>query len=224
MVGELEPPGFAVVRARERAFLVAEDFRFEERIGQRRAVDGLELFRTTPAQLVNHVRDELLAGAGRSEDQHGNIGLGCRANPLEHDQHLFIAADHLPEALYRGRLVLCADCRAPLEKRIEQLGRGLAFGPHRRVARRRTRQTTGDAELDELVEAVVDVELQPPEGGHQRLAVERLVRTRAQIAQNPRAQRRLHEVFEARFDVGRIIRTSKRCAGTTGGVSQFIHR
>ena len=41
-VGQLEAPGLAVVRAGEGALLVAEDFRFEQRVGQRRAVDRLE--------------------------------------------------------------------------------------------------------------------------------------------------------------------------------------
>ena len=43
VVRELEPARLPIVRARERALLVAEDFRFEERVGERRAVHGLEL-------------------------------------------------------------------------------------------------------------------------------------------------------------------------------------
>ena len=43
VVGQLEAAGLAIVRAGERAFFVAEDFRFEQRVGQRRAVDRLEL-------------------------------------------------------------------------------------------------------------------------------------------------------------------------------------
>ena len=45
LVGQLEASGLAIVRAGERALLVAEDFRFEQRVGQRGAVDRLELGR-----------------------------------------------------------------------------------------------------------------------------------------------------------------------------------
>ena len=43
VVGELEAARLAIVRAGERALFVAEDFRLEQRVGQRRAVDRLEL-------------------------------------------------------------------------------------------------------------------------------------------------------------------------------------
>ena len=43
VVGQLEAARLAIVRAGERAFFVAEDFRLEQRVGQRRAVDRLEL-------------------------------------------------------------------------------------------------------------------------------------------------------------------------------------
>ena len=42
-VGQLDASRLAIVRAGERAFLVAEDFRFEQRVRQRSAVDGLEV-------------------------------------------------------------------------------------------------------------------------------------------------------------------------------------
>ena len=42
MVGQLQPAGLPIVRAGERALLVAEDLRLEQRVGQRRAVDRLE--------------------------------------------------------------------------------------------------------------------------------------------------------------------------------------
>ena len=40
LVGQLEAPGLAVVRAGERPFFIAEDFRLEKRVRQRRAVDA----------------------------------------------------------------------------------------------------------------------------------------------------------------------------------------
>ena len=120
VVGQFQPPRFAVVRAGERALLVAEDFGLEQRVGQRGAVDRLELFAAAAAQLVNHPRDDFLARAGRPQDQDGNVGLGGGADPLEDDQHLLVAADHLAKALDRRRLIFGADGRAPLEERVQQ--------------------------------------------------------------------------------------------------------
>ena len=151
-VGQLEAAGLAVVRAGERAFFVAEDFRFEQRVRQRRAVDGLEFRGLSAAQLVNHPRDELLAGAGRTENQHGNVGLRGGADPLEDDQHLLVAADHFAEALDRRRLIFGADRRAPLEEAVEQLLDAGIFRTRRRSiaeacqasrARRRSRRARG---------------------------------------------------------------------------------
>ena len=61
MIGQLEAPGLAVVCAGECTLFKTEDFRFEERIRQRGAVDGLEFLGAAPAQLVDHPRDDFLA-------------------------------------------------------------------------------------------------------------------------------------------------------------------
>ena len=76
----------------------------------------------------------------------------------------------------------------------------------------------GDTELDELVEAVVHVEAHPPEGRHHRFDVERFLGPGAQIAQDPRPKRRLHQVFEAQFQIGHILHWKAR-ARTFGNVS-----
>ena len=88
------------------------------------------------AQLVDHSRDDFLARAGRSEDQHRDVGLGGGADPLEDDQHLLVAADHLAEPLHRRRLVLGADRRASLEEVVEQVGERRVGGPLGAVLRR----------------------------------------------------------------------------------------
>ena len=62
-VRELEHAGPAIVRAGEGALLVTEDLALEQRLRNRRAVDGDERERRPRAQLVDRLRDELLAGA-----------------------------------------------------------------------------------------------------------------------------------------------------------------
>ena len=62
-----------------------------------------------------------------------------------------------------------------------------------------------DAELDELSEAVLDVQAHAPERGHQRLDFERLAGPRAQESQQARAQGRLDEGTESCLDVARRI-------------------
>ena len=60
---QLEHAGAAIVRAGEGPFLVAEDLALEQRLRDRGAVDRDERERLPRAQLVNRLRDQLLAGA-----------------------------------------------------------------------------------------------------------------------------------------------------------------
>ena len=62
-VGELEDAACGVVGAGERALLVAEQLALEQRLGDRRAVDRDERERRARAELVDRLRDQLLAGA-----------------------------------------------------------------------------------------------------------------------------------------------------------------
>ena len=61
-----------------------------------------------------------------------------------------------------------------------------------------------DAEVDQLADAVLDVQPQAAERLHQRLDVERFVRPGAQVAQDAGAQRRLHQRAETRLEVRRL--------------------
>ena len=98
------------------------------------------------------------------EDQHRDVRLGRGADPLEDDEHLLVAADHFAEALHRRRLVLGADRGAPLEERVEQCGRcARARGGRRHTAAASPGCRPDDAELDELAQAVVDVQPQAAE-------------------------------------------------------------
>jgi hypothetical protein len=59
-VFELSQPAADACR---RAFFDAEEFRLEERLDERRAVDGNEWATPPPADLVNLARDQFLARA-----------------------------------------------------------------------------------------------------------------------------------------------------------------
>ena len=70
LVGNLEQSFFLGVRPGERAFLVAEQFRFEQVFVDRCAIDGLEAFADARAGFVNGARDALFAGARFAANQH----------------------------------------------------------------------------------------------------------------------------------------------------------
>ena len=62
-IGELEAALPPLDGAGERALLVAEELALEQRLGNRRAVDRHERHGRARAQLVDRLRDQLLAGA-----------------------------------------------------------------------------------------------------------------------------------------------------------------
>ena len=70
-LGQFEAAGAALQRAGERAFFVAEDFAFDQRLRNRGAVDGDERLRLARAERVNGARDQFLAGAALAGDQDG---------------------------------------------------------------------------------------------------------------------------------------------------------
>ena len=79
--------------ARERPALVAEELASEELARQRPAVHGLERAAAAAAQPVERGRDELLAGPGLAEDQHGHVVRGHAPDPVEERLHPRALAD-----------------------------------------------------------------------------------------------------------------------------------
>jgi hypothetical protein len=63
-------------RAREAAFLVTEEFGFDEVVRNRAAVHGDERGVAPGAVIVDRARDEFLAGAGFADDERGGVGGG----------------------------------------------------------------------------------------------------------------------------------------------------
>src|SRR2546422_11195418 len=77
----------AAGRASERALLVAEQLRLEQRLGQRRAVHRDERAATPRRAPVDGAGDELLARAALALDEHGGGAV----------RHLFDERHHPPE-------------------------------------------------------------------------------------------------------------------------------
>ena len=72
-VGHFEQADAVLVGAGERAFAMAEQLAFDERLGQGAAVDRDERLVGPRALVVNGAGDQFLAGAGFAEDQHGRV-------------------------------------------------------------------------------------------------------------------------------------------------------
>ena len=78
----------------ERAFLVAEEFGFEQAFGDGGAVDGDEIFGGAVGELVDGAGDDFLAAAGFAGDEDGGVGAGDAADELEDVLHGGRLADH----------------------------------------------------------------------------------------------------------------------------------
>src|SRR4029077_6236623 len=75
-IGGLEPAEAPLQRARERALLVAEELGGDERRGNGRTVHTNEGATRSTRLLVDGPRDQLLATAGFTGDEHGRVGHG----------------------------------------------------------------------------------------------------------------------------------------------------
>src|SRR5207244_2037823 len=75
--GNLELPLLALMGPGERALLVAEELRLDERVRDRSAVDGDERLVASGAELMNRPGHDFLAGAGLAlhEDRERGVGL-----------------------------------------------------------------------------------------------------------------------------------------------------
>jgi hypothetical protein len=79
----------------ECAFLVTEQFAFEQRLGQRRAVDRDERRVCARAVLVNGARGHLLACAALAENQDGGISRRDAGDAVIDFAHALALADHV---------------------------------------------------------------------------------------------------------------------------------
>ena len=86
-VSLLEPSGVRGARSGERSLLVSEELRLDELLGYRRHVEGDERPVGSGGVAVEGVRDQLLAGAGLSGDEHRDRGSREASYRAEHLLH-----------------------------------------------------------------------------------------------------------------------------------------
>src|SRR4029453_576642 len=111
--------------------------------------------------------------------------------------------------------------RPPLEKRVEQTCALLRGRPRRHIGWRIRRDLDGDAELDEFVDAVLDIVTHAAERLHDRVDIEAFALAGAQEAQNAGAKRRLHQAAEAEV---KILRSRGAAgAGAARGEGHITH-
>ena len=104
-LGHLEAPLLAGVGAGERALLVAEQLRLDQRVGQRRAAHLDERLLRAQRVVVDGVRDQLLAGARLAADQHGGVGLRDLRHLLVHLPRRPAGADDVREVVALAQLL-----------------------------------------------------------------------------------------------------------------------
>jgi hypothetical protein len=93
-VRRLDPPGAPLVRAGERAALVAEQLGLQQMMRNRAAVDRDERPLAAHRALVDRERGQLLAGARLAGDEHARVRLRDLANRAEQLLHRLAVADH----------------------------------------------------------------------------------------------------------------------------------
>ena len=121
-VGPLEAPLLARRRAGERPFLVAEQLRLDQRVGQRRAADLHERLGCALRVVVDRLRDQLLAGARLAADQHRGVGARDLHHLLADCVHRAAGAEDLREVVALAQLPLQPHVllHQPLAVRLEQ--------------------------------------------------------------------------------------------------------
>ena len=98
-VGLLELPLDPLDGAGEGALLMAEELAVEERVAQRRRVEGDEGSGGTARGVVNRAGQHRLAGAGLAQDEDGQVGPGGDAGQVEAGRHRLVVALEVVEGV-----------------------------------------------------------------------------------------------------------------------------
>src|SRR5439155_1007908 len=94
-VGTLQQAGFVAHGAGERALHVAEHLRFEQRFGQRGAVQRDQRVAAAPAVRVDELCNQLLARAALTRDEHRRVRGGHAAREIDRPAEYRRNAQHL---------------------------------------------------------------------------------------------------------------------------------
>ena len=105
-------------RPRERTFLVPEQFRLNQRVGNGRAVHSNKRTRPPGAVLVQRTRQPFLARAGFSFDQQRNARLHDLARPVDRFAHAGVVATDLLRCRLQRRALQCEP--AGLSRRVDR--------------------------------------------------------------------------------------------------------
>ena len=97
-VGLGEEAARALVAPGERALHVAEELALQERLGERRAVDGDERAAGARARRVDGARERALARAGLADDEHRRLGVRHARGDVEDLAHRRALRDQAAEA------------------------------------------------------------------------------------------------------------------------------
>ena len=190
-------PDAIAMRARERAFHVAEELALEQLVRNRRAIDLDERPLAARAARVDHVRHELLADAGLAFDEHARRRLRDGLEPHEHLLQRRALADdaaevhrdlHFLAQIVALALELVAQPRVLLECRAQLALRSIA---RRDVLRRHQQRDDGAARV--AIAGRGDFDLEDVAGLRHvgaRLVLE--LARRDDVLQAPAAERRLH--------------------------------
>ena len=106
LVGLLEQPFLILGGTREAAGTVAEQFAFEQFLGESRTVDGDERPLRARAGVVDGLRKDLLAGSGFTREQHRGIRDGDLARQRDRTAEGFRRTDDAVERMLFGEFVL----------------------------------------------------------------------------------------------------------------------
>ena len=101
-VGRLDLADGLFRRARERALFVPEELAFEQRFGNRRAVDRDEPVALPRREIVQRAREQLLAGAGLAKNQKSGR---CRRDLLDGATNLLHSGIARDDSRHHGRLL-----------------------------------------------------------------------------------------------------------------------
>jgi len=113
VLGLFKLSGLGTHGPREGTFLVAEEGRLEQGVGNRRAVDGDEWPRAARGLLVEIAGKDFLAGTGFTGKEHGGIGFGHLVGQGQQVAGVRVGGDHA---------VIPTGCRVTLHVLEQHIG------------------------------------------------------------------------------------------------------